>query len=116
MYCGPRKKSLEKENRAGGDVETYNAVMLPVEPESPSAMLAAIRSPMIFNAFVILMVVMTVIFARPSPGRAYALGFITVLTIWLNVYSAINPRFLCYGPREYLKESQLEHERKMAGK
>ena len=43
-------------------------------------------------------------------------GFIVLVTVWLNVFAAMNPRFLAYGPKEYLRESELRHERILAGK
>jgi hypothetical protein len=60
-----------------------------------------------------LMAFLTVTFAHPSPERWWVLGGIAVITIWLNVMAALNPRFLNYGPREYLRESELDHERRM---
>ena len=71
---------------------------------------------MIFDAFAILIAFLTVTFAKPSIERWCVLGFIAAVTIWLNAFAAFNPRFLCYGPREYLRESELAHERRMAGK
>lgn len=68
---------------------------------------------MIFNAFAILMAFVTITFAHPSLERWYVLGGIAVVTIWLNAFAAINPRFLAYGPREYLRESEMAHEREM---
>jgi hypothetical protein len=88
----------------------------PVTAEQPSRWLEAIKNPMIFNAFAILMGFLTVTFAPHSRERWYFLGFIAAATIWLNVFAAINPRFLNYGPREYLRESEMDHERRMAGK
>jgi len=68
---------------------------------------------MIFDAFAILMAFLTVTFAHPSRERWCVLGFIAIVTIWLNVFAVLNPRFLCYGPREYLRESEMEHERRL---
>jgi hypothetical protein len=76
--------------------------------------LEVIKSPMIFNAFALLLSVLLLIFTGPSIERWAVLGFIAAVTLWLNVFAAINPRFLAYGPREYLRESELAHEREMA--
>ena len=86
----------------------------PLTPERPSRWLEAIKNPMIFNAFAILIAFLTVKFLSPSLERWCVLGFIAVVTIWLNVFAAINPRFLNYGAREYLRESEMEHQRKMS--
>lgn len=88
----------------------------PVTSEQPSRWLEAIRSPMLFNAFAIGMAFLTLRFAPPSIERWCVFGFILAVTIWLNVFAATNPRFLNYGSREYLRESEMEHERRMAGK
>ena len=90
--------------------------LAPVTPEQPSRWLEAIKNPMIFNAFAILIGFFTVTFAPPSLARSYFLGGIAVVTIWLNVFSAFNPRFVSYGAREYLRESEMAHERRMVGK
>ena len=75
---------------------------------------------MIFNAFSILIVgflVWRTATIQPTPLIVWiGIGFIAAVTIWLNIFAAINPRFLAYGPYEYLRESELEHERRMAGK
>jgi hypothetical protein len=89
---------------------------VPVTPERPSLWLEAIKNPMIFNAFATLMAFFTVTFAHPSLERWCVLGFIAAITISLNVFAAVNPRFLNYGPREYLRESEMAHERRLAGK
>lgn len=71
---------------------------------------------MLFNAFALVIGLLTLIFVPASLERWCFLGFILAVTIWLNVFAAINPRFLNYGPREYLRESEMQHERRMAGK
>lgn len=91
-------------------------MVVPVTPEQPSRWLDAIKNPMIFNAFALVIAFLTVTFAPPSTERWCLLGFIAVVTIWLNVFAAVNPRFLNYGPREYLRESEMSHERRMGGK
>ena len=91
-----------------------------LKPERPSQLLEVIKSPMIFNAFAILSVVALGWRATSidlTPERLLMLGvaflFIVGVTIWLNWFAARNPRFLAYGPREYLRESELAHERRM---
>lgn len=88
----------------------------PVATEQTSRWLEAIKNPMIFNAFAILIAFLTVRFLPVSLERWCVLGFIAVVTIWLNVFAVVNPRFLNYGAREYLRESEMAHERRMAGK
>ena len=78
---------------------------------------------MIFNALAILLVgalmwhAATEDFFSVFVRWVYGLGFsfIVGVTLWLNWLAARNPRFLAYGPREYLRESELAHERKMKG-
>ncbi len=91
--------------------------------DRPSRVLEVIRNPMIFNAFAVMaaLVVLAMVawadMAGSQLGIAWAvLGFVGLVTLWLNYFAAKNPRFLAYGPREYLEESRLEHERRMAGK
>lgn len=93
----------------------------PVAPERPSELLGAIKSPMIFNGLAILSIVALVWHAISldlTSERLLVLGigflFVVGVTIWLNWFAARNPRFLAYGPREYLRESEMAHERKMA--
>ncbi len=43
----------------------------------------------------------------------YVFGFIAVVTLWLNGMAAFNPRFLAYSGPEYLRESELGHEKWM---
>ena len=91
-----------------------------IAPEKQSALLEAIKSPMIFNAFAILVIgwlVWRTAEIQPTPWIVWiGIAFIAAVTIWLNIFAAINPRFLAYGPREYIRESELEHERRIAGK
>jgi hypothetical protein len=82
--------------------------------ERPSELLAVIKSPVVFNAFAVLAVLVLVLCGHPSPERWYGLGFVSVVTVALNIFAARNPRFLMYGPREYLRESAWAHEREMA--
>lgn len=76
---------------------------------------------MIFNAFAVLGVIVLVVSGVRSdltPDKAllirYGFGFVLLVTVWLNAFAAFKPRFLAYGPREYLRESELAHEREMA--
>ena len=83
-------------------------------------MLAAIKSPMIFNALAIILVSALTWHLSTAetinwPIAWVGLGFIAGVTAWLNVFAAINPRFLAYGPHEYLRESELAHERRLKG-
>ncbi len=82
--------------------------------------LKAIRNPMVFNAFAIAVMALLVYFGSErefSWFRAIFLGagvvFVAGVAIWLNWFASTNPRFLAYGPDEYLRESELDHERKM---
>lgn len=89
---------------------------LPVKPEEPSKVLEVIKNPMIFNAFAVL-ALLGLGFCHLERAEWWALfTAILAITAWLNIFAALNPRFLAYGPREYLRESELEHERRMAGK
>lgn len=92
-------------------------------PEKPSRILEVIRNPMIFNAFVVLVILVLAIritMFDPSPNQiimlAFAYAFIVGVTFWLNWFASKNPRFLAYGPKEYIRESELAHQRKLAGK
>lgn len=91
--------------------------------DRPSRVLEVIRNPMIFNAFAVMaaLVVLAMVawadMAGPQLRIAWAvLVFVGLVTLWLNYFAAKNPRFLAYGPREYLEESRLAHERQMASK
>ena len=78
---------------------------------------------MIFNALAILLVGALMWHATTEDCLsvftywAYGLGFAFIVGVifWLNWFAARNPRFLAYGPGEYLRESELAHERKMKG-
>src|SRR6266545_3363863 len=84
--------------------------------------LEAIRNPMIFNAFAILAAIILgglVAMGRiNSASQVVFVGisylFIIGVTVWLNYFASTNPRFLAYGPAEYIRESELSHEREMA--
>jgi hypothetical protein len=88
--------------------------------ERSSQLWGVVKSPVIFNALAI--IVMTALtwhalsldLTNPRLivlGAGYA--FIVGVTFWLNWFAAHNPRFLAYGPNEYLRESEMEHQRKM---
>jgi len=49
-----------------------------------------------------------------SPVAWFAIGWIVALTVWVNWQAKTDPRAMMYGPAEYLEESRLDHERKMA--
>jgi hypothetical protein len=87
---------------------------VPVAPEAPSRWFGAIKNPMLFDAFAIFAAFLTVSFAPASIERWCVLGFIAAVTIWLNGVALVRPRFLAYGASEYLAESKLQHERRMA--
>ena len=94
---------------------------LPPFPSDQSKILVAVRNPMIFNALSILVVagvLSAILYSDLTTAKivfaALGLAFIAAITIWLNYFAWENPRFLAYGPREYIRESELEHERKMA--
>jgi hypothetical protein len=44
---------------------------------------------------------------------AISFGLIAADAVWLNYFAWKNPRFLAYGPAEYIRESELAHELKM---
>ena len=84
--------------------------------------LKAIRNPMIFNACAIIVMSCLVYGGVRLEFNWFRGVFLSVavafnigVTSWLNVFAWKNPRFLAYGPDEYLRESELEHQRKMAG-
>jgi hypothetical protein len=86
--------------------------------------LEALRNPTIFNGLAVLaafglgLKVLSTD-AWPIPKiifLAFCLLVIVAVTTWLNYFAWKNPRFLAYGPEQYLTESQLEHERLMADK
>ncbi|MGB8771525.1 MAG: hypothetical protein WCC92_18070 [Candidatus Korobacteraceae bacterium] len=86
--------------------------------------LAALRNPIISNGLCVLSLLLIDLTVIRSDLSATTRTWVTVVcialiagdTAWLNIFAWKNPRFLAYGPDEYLRESELEHERKMAGK
>ncbi len=83
--------------------------------------LATLRNPMIFNGLVVLSCfgIGTIALRTdvwPAPKVAFvALSFamIGIVAAWLNYFASTNPRFLAYGPSEYIRESELAHELKL---
>src|SRR5665213_1330695 len=93
----------------------------PIASHDIDKILGAVKSPMIFNALAV--VLATILGWRLGTAEHinpsivwYVFGFIAAIAIWLNIMAAVKPRFLAYGPAEYLRESELRHERIMAGK
>jgi len=86
--------------------------------------LEALRNPTIFNGLSVFAYLWIAIKALgtdswPLPKIAvltFCVLAISVVTGWLNYFAWKNPRFLAYGPDEYIRESEMEHERKMTGK
>jgi hypothetical protein len=86
--------------------------------------LAALRNPTIFNGLTVLACfgISSKTLGTdswPIPKIVFvAVCFLIIAatTGWLNYFAWRNPRFLAYGPDEYIRESELEHERRMAGK
>ena len=73
---------------------------------------------MIFNAFSIISIG-SIATASAITGHVpilewVAVGWIVGMTLWVNWQVAHDPRSLTYGPREYLEESRLAHQRQMA--
>jgi hypothetical protein len=85
--------------------------------------LATLRNPMVFNGLSVLTYLTIALVALktenwPIPKIVFValcLLLIALTTIWLNYFASKNPRFLAYGPEEYIHESELSHERIMAG-
>jgi uncharacterized membrane protein YeiB len=90
----------------------------PDSTEKPSALLLAIKSPLIFNAFAILVMGFLIwrpATLQPTPRIVWiGIGFIVAVTIWSNIFAKLWPRELVYGPHELLRESQLSYDLKMA--
>jgi hypothetical protein len=94
-------------------------------PYTPdSKVLNAIRSPLVFNALIVMVLtgIMGGVLVSGLPDRAkeitlalYFIGLAAVV-IRVDILFRKDPRGLAYGPNEYLEESRLAHERRMAGK
>jgi hypothetical protein len=86
--------------------------------------LETLRNPTIFNGLGVLAYLWIGLVAIrteswPIPKIVFvalAIALIALIIAWLNYFAWRNPRFLAYGPAEYLRESELEHERRMAGR
>ena len=80
-----------------------------------SKALEAIRNPMILNA-VLSLVLLGVLWIAVDGGVlrepfVWAVFIaIVALTVWTNRFAAKNPHFLTYGPKEYIRESEMNHE------
>jgi hypothetical protein len=90
-------------------------------PEPTSKTLNAVRSPLVFNALVTLLltsiVVAVLATSLPDWFRMSVVGFyfawITAMALWIYKAYRKDPRGLAYGPNEYIEESKLAHERQM---
>lgn len=84
--------------------------------------LVTLRNPIIFNGLVVLACLTLALSilhtdSWPEPKIVFfsvAVAIIAGIAAWLNFFAWKNPRFLAYGPDEYIRESELEHERRMA--
>jgi|ERR1035438_4639223 hypothetical protein len=93
-------------------------------PLGDGKILSFVRSPLVFNAFVILAMVgvLTEVLLSSLPVSVKVASLICFfvwcigITVWVFRTARTDPRSICYGPNEYLAESRLkyEHERKMA--
>ena len=94
--------------------------MVNLEPASKT--LNAIRSPLAFNALVALLLTGIVVAVLASGlvdwFRMAIVGFyclwISALAFWVYRSYRADPRGLAYGPNEYLEESRMEYEHKLA--
>jgi hypothetical protein len=91
-------------------------------PYSPDPkLLNAVRSPLVFNALVTLLITGIVVAVLesglPEWFRMSVVGFylLWLTAMVLGIYAAYrkDPRGLAYGPNEYIEESRLLHERNM---
>jgi hypothetical protein len=93
-------------------------------PPQTGKVLNAIRSTLVFNSLV-LVIMGTVacaglasnlpIWAKIALMALFVVGLFW-MTYWVNVAARRHPREMNYGPHEFLEESRLAHQRKMAGK
>jgi hypothetical protein len=90
-------------------------------PDRPSRLLNAVRSGLVFNALVIMLMasVTTAVLYATVPewfkltfAGAFAVGLVW-MAVWVNIAIRRHPREMSYGPQEYLEERRLEHERRM---
>jgi hypothetical protein len=91
-------------------------------PEPTSKTLNAVRSPLVFNALITLLLTGIVggVLASDLPDwfRMTAVGvyfaWISLMTLWVyNAYRK-DPRGLAYGPNDYIEESRMAYEHKLA--
>lgn len=86
--------------------------------------LEAMRNPTVFNGLAVLAYLwigLTALHTESWPlpkvmFTAACMLLIACIVGWLNYFAWKNPRFLANGPQEYLRESEMQHERRMAGK
>jgi hypothetical protein len=91
-------------------------------PEPASKTLNAVRSPLVFNALITLLlsgVVGGVLYSSlPTWFRMSTVGFfglwIIGMTMWTYIAYRRDPRGLAYGPNEYIEESRMAYEHKLA--
>jgi hypothetical protein len=91
-------------------------------PYSPDPkLLNAVRSPLVFNALIVLVLtgMMGAVMASSLPSGAkdvslavYFLSLVAVV-VRVDILFRKDPRGLAYGPNEYLEESRMAHERHM---
>ena len=89
-----------------------------------ASILSALRNPIISNGLCVLSLLaidLTVLRSNLGTTSRIVVTVACIVliagdTAWLNYFAWKNPRFLAYGPDEYIRESELEHERRMAGK
>lgn len=91
-----------------------------------SAVLDSVKNPMIFSALVILAALLALLGVAYAPQALLpeifrmwfcggALGLIAAIAGTVLYFSRTDPRFLTYGPKEYLRESELEVEKTFSG-
>ena len=115
-----RTRATDLVTRFGGEVTAGNQ---PGTKQSWIAeLLKAVRNPMVFNALAIVVMAWLVSGGTRLEFAAWRVTFLGIgvvftigVTAWLNYFAWKNPRFLAYGPDEYLHESELDHERRMKG-
>jgi hypothetical protein len=86
--------------------------------------LETLRNPTIFNGLGVLAylwISLTALHTESWPVpkiifTALSMALIATIVGWLNYFAWRNPRFLAYGPQEYIRESELAHQRHMEGK
>ncbi|MGA2672351.1 MAG: hypothetical protein ABSE99_03905 [Terracidiphilus sp.] len=91
-------------------------------PYSPDPkILNAVRSPLVFNALIVLVLtgIMggVLVSGLPNEAKEVALGLyfagLAAVVIRVDILFRKDPRGLAYGPNEYIEESRLAHERQM---